>query len=38
MKNNKINSFRYLLKHEDYISLNINQKIQAKYFYLENSI
>jgi|GEM_PF-6107129 len=29
---------KYLLYHEDYISLNINQKIQAKAFYLKYSI
>jgi hypothetical protein len=29
---------KYLLLHEDYISLNINQKIQAKFFYLNYSI
>ncbi len=29
---------KYLLMHEDYITLNINQKIQAKYYYLKYSI
>lgn len=30
MKNKIINSLRFLLKHEDYIVLNINQKINSK--------
>ncbi|WP_134344384.1 hypothetical protein [Flavobacterium psychrophilum] len=25
-----VNSLRYLLKHEDYVELNINQKINSK--------
>lgn len=29
---------KYLLNHEDYKSLNINQKIEAKSFYIKNSI
>ena len=33
MKN--IKELRYILKHEDYISLNINQKINARSNYLK---
>lgn len=29
---------KYILRHEDYTDLNINQKIQARYFYLAHSI
>jgi len=29
---------KYLLFHEDYIYLNINQKIQAKDFYIKHSL
>lgn len=32
------NTIKYLLFHEDYVTLNINQKITEKAFYIKNSI
>lgn len=32
----KIIELNFLLRHEDYISLNVNQKINARYNYLIN--
>lgn len=32
------NAMRYLFFHEDYVTLNINQKITDKAFYIKHSI
>lgn len=32
------NAMKYLFYHEDYVSLNINQKITEKAFYIQHSI